>query len=605
MPVVLRLAAQRFLSSIGGVLMSFQALPKTVWPFIWYYLRDKKWALTGFVFVALVWATELSLSPYLIKQIVDSVATSHHDHALLIQAVLWPAIFYASMSLVLNVTFRFFDWLQLRIYPVIKSTMTQDMFEYLLRHSHGYFQSRFTGSLTKKIFDMVNYSEQMIQIVNEWFYPRAFALIIASAMLWGVVHPILGIVLFAWTLLFVACSFWAAKCAEVYAKKVSESYVYMSGSVSDSVSNVMSTKLFYNLTHEGGRIGESLKGLVDADRKLLWFNLKSQFGQGISVFILVSLMLYLLIEGVGKGWVSPGDFAMVLTLVSWMTFAVWDIGKQMLELAKATGACQQALSFIMEPHEIVDAPEAKPLVITEGKIVFDHVSYAYPDSPVMFNDLSITIYPGEKVGLVGYSGGGKSTFMRLILRLMNIKSGVILIDGQDISKVTKESLRKNIGTIPQETELFHRSVLENIRFAKPNASDEEVVDAAKKACCEEFILALPQGYDTLVGERGAKLSGGQRQRVAIARAFLKNAPILLLDEATSALDTATERLIQKSLHEVMKNKTTVVIAHRLSTLKDMDRILFFENGKIVEQGSLSELLTNPHGKFYHLWQMQV
>jgi ATP-binding cassette subfamily B protein len=218
--------------------------------------------------------------------------------------------------------------------------------------------------------------------------------------------------------------------------------------------------------------------------------------------------------------------------------------------------------------------------------------------------MSVTIHPGEKVGLVGYSGAGKSTFMKLILRLMDIKSGAILIDGQNIATVTKESLRKNIVTIPQETELFHRSIMENIRFAKPEATDEEVKAAADKAHCTEFIEQLPEGYESLVGERGVKLSGGQRQRIAIARAFLKNAPILLLDEATSALDTATERLIQKSLHEVMQHKTTIVIAHRLSTLKDMDRVLFFEKGAIVEQGSLSELLARPDGKFAKLWKMQ-
>jgi ATP-binding cassette subfamily B protein len=584
--------------------MSVPALPRSVWPFLWHYLRNKKWALASFVLIALVWAIEMSLSPYLIKIIVDKVAMYHSDYPLLVQQVMWPAIFYAGMTLLLGLNFRFFDYVQLRIYPEIKSGITQDMFDYLLHHSHGYFQNHFAGALTKKIFDMVTYGEQMIQIVNEWFYPRAFALIIASAMLWKVVHPILGVILFVWTSLFILGSYYAAKLGEKYAKHVAECGVKMSGSVSDSVSNVISTKLFYNLTHESQRIRRALQELVDADRQLLWFNLKSQFYQGMSILVLVVTLLIFLIHGVGSGWVSAGDFAMVLTLSSWMAQSVWDIGKQMLELSKATGACQQALSFIMEPHDIVDVPGAKELVVTAGKIEFDQVSHAYSGSPVIFKDLSVTIHPGEKVGLVGYSGGGKSTFMRLILRLMDIKSGAIKIDGQNIATVTKASLRKNISTIPQETELFHRSILENIRFARPDATDDEVILAAQKACCDEFIQALPDKYESLVGERGVKLSGGQRQRIAIARAFLKNAPILLLDEATSALDTATEQLIQQSLHEVMKHKTTIVIAHRLSTLKDMDRILFFDKGAIVEQGSLDELLANSQGQFYQLWHMQ-
>lgn len=204
-----------------------------------------------------------------------------------------------------------------------------------------------------------------------------------------------------------------------------------------------------------------------------------------------------------------------------------------------------------------------------------------------------------------YSGGGKSTFIKLILRLIDPQSGRILIDNQDIKTIQKQSLRKAIGTIPQEPELFHRTIMENIRFANQNATDEEVIDAAKRAHCHEFVMDLPEQYHSLVGERGVKLSGGQKQRIAIARAFLKNAPILVLDEATSSLDSVTERFIQEGLHAVMSNKTTIVIAHRLSTLKDMDRILVFVNGRIVEDGNLNSLLANKESHFYKLWQMQA
>ena len=206
--------------------------------------------------------------------------------------------------------------------------------------------------------------------------------------------------------------------------------------------------------------------------------------------------------------------------------------------------------------------------------------------------------------MVGYSGAGKSTFIKLILRLLDIKSGEICIDAQNIKHIKKSTLRDQIGTIPQEPELFHQSILENIKFARPDASNQEVIDAAKKARCHDFIMALPEQYEALVGERGVKLSGGQKQRIAIARAFLKNAPILLLDEATSSLDSATEREIHTALHEVIANKTTLVIAHRLATLKDMDRILVFEDGQIKEDGSLRALLNNKSSIFYALWQMQ-
>lgn len=269
------------------------------------------------------------------------------------------------------------------------------------------------------------------------------------------------------------------------------------------------------------------------------------------------------------------------------------------------GTCNQALSIIQQPHEVIDSPNARPLQVTRGEIQFDRVFFQYANNKPLFKNLEIKINPGEKVGLVGYSGGGKSTFIKLILRLIDIQSGNILIDNQGITEVTKHSLRTQIGTIPQEPELFHRTIMENIKFARMDASDEDVIEAAKKARCHDFIMELPEQYQALVGERGVKLSGGQKQRIAIARAFLKNAPILILDEATSSLDSMTEREIHEVLHQVMENKTTIVIAHRLSTLKDMDRILVFVNGEIVEDGALNALLENKDSHFYKLWKMQA
>ena len=579
-------------------------IPKHVWPFVWHYLKDKKWALTGFFVVALGWAIEMSLTPYLLKRMIDVVTAESGPPALWVRNLLWPAVLYVSMSLWMNLNFRLYDYILLRIYPAIKATITQDMFDYLLHHSHAFFQNNFTGTLTKKIFDMVINVERIIQIINDWFYPRLFSIMIASAMLWHVVHPIIGATLGIWSCVFITYSFFVARSAEKYATSVSTAFVKMSGFISDSISNIMSTKLFYNLKHESRGLNQSLDELVSSDRRLLSFHLENQFIQGLLVTALVASMLYLLIRGLSKGWVTAGDFAMVLSLIGWIATSMWDIGKQMLELSKATGTCKQALSFIMEPHDVLDRSDAKPLRVQVGAIEINQVTYAYQNQSPIFSELAVSIHPGEKVGLVGYSGGGKSTFVKLILRLMDCQKGGIFIDQQNIAHVTQSSLRQAIGTIPQETTLFHRSILDNIRFAKPDASDAEVMVAAQKAHADEFIQALPEGYHAWVGEHGVKLSGGQKQRIAIARAFLKNAPILLLDEATSALDTHTERLIQKSLHEVMQNKTTLVIAHRLSTLKDMDRILFFDAGVIVEAGSISELLQDPNSKFSQLWRLQ-
>ena len=264
----------------------------------------------------------------------------------------------------------------------------------------------------------------------------------------------------------------------------------------------------------------------------------------------------------------------------------------------------------MLPLEILDKPNAITLNCTHGQITFDNVQFHYKGTEPLFQNKSIEINAGQKVGLVGYSGGGKSTFVNLILRLYDVTDGAIMIDGQDIRDVNQDSLRENIAMIPQDPSLFHRSLMENILYGRIDASDEEVIEAAKKAHAHEFITMLPQGYDSLVGERGIKLSGGQRQRIAIARAILKNAPILILDEATSQLDSVTESLIQESLWELMQGqtdtsgKTTIVIAHRLSTLLDMDRILVFDKGKIVEDGTHSKLLAKA-ALYKSLWDAQV
>lgn len=508
-------------------------------------------------------------------------------------------------TLVTNLTFRLYDYINLKLYPELKATVTKDMFSYLIQHSHGFFQNHFTGSLSRKIFDMGSYIDQIISIINEWFYPRLLSMLIASATLYIVVSPIFGIVLFIWSILFVLISYVAAVKTEKLARINSECAAKMSGTLTDSVSNITSTKLFANAQREIDHLNKDINQLVESDVRLQFVQMVFNFIQGITVTVLITAMLFLLIYGSIHGWVSAGDFAMVIMLSTNFISNLFDIGQQMLKFSKVVGICNQALTFMHIPHDIVDSPHAKPINITQGKISFRNVCFKYENTTPLFDNLSITIKPGERVGLVGYSGGGKSSFIKLILRLIDSQSGEILIDNQNIKDVTQQSLRNQIATIPQEPELFHRTIMENIRFAKPDAGDDEVINAAKNAGCHEFIIELPEQYQSLVGERGIKLSGGQKQRIAIARAFLKNAPVLILDEATSSLDSITEQHIKNSLHKVMQGKTTIVIAHRLSTLKDMTRILVFVKGKIVEDGSLEELLKNSNGHFYKLWQMQA
>jgi ATP-binding cassette subfamily B protein len=282
----------------------------------------------------------------------------------------------------------------------------------------------------------------------------------------------------------------------------------------------------------------------------------------------------------------------------------WNIAKDMRDFWEKMGNIIQGLAIIQAPIDIKDSPDATELVITKGEIVFDNVLFQYHDAESLFEHQSVVIKSGQKVGLVGYSGSGKSTFVNLILRLFDVTQGRILIDDQDIRDVTQDSLHEAITMIPQDPSLFHRSLVENIAYGKKDATHKEIIAAAKRAHAHEFIVTLAQGYDTQVGERGIRLSGGQRQRISIARAILKNSPILILDEATSQLDSVTESKIQDSLWDLMQGKTTLVIAHRLSTLLHMDRILVFKQGSIVEDGSHEELLAKD-GLYKKLWEAQI
>ncbi len=303
------------------------------------------------------------------------------------------------------------------------------------------------------------------------------------------------------------------------------------------------------------------------------------------------------------GKISTGEVVQLFYTVWNLGMVIWVVSDKAPEFFQSLGIAKQALSIMQDPQDILDPPLAVDLVVNKGEIVFENVSFFYGERKV-FQNKSLRISAGEKVGLVGYSGAGKSTFVNLILRFFSLEKGKILIDGQDIACVTLESLRSQVALIPQDPIHFHRTLEDNIRYGRVEASQKEVIEAAKLAHCDEFILRCPDAYATLVGERGTKLSGGERQRIAIARAMLTPAPILILDEATSALDSVTERYIQDSLEKLMQNRTTLVIAHRLSTLAKMDRILVFDQGKVVEEGSHEQLLSQK-GHYARMWQMQA
>ena len=313
--------------------------------------------------------------------------------------------------------------------------------------------------------------------------------------------------------------------------------------------------------------------------------------------------IYLAIQARGAGTIS----AWVIILIQIYIFKLFDqlfnIRNILKQMNRAIGESAEMLEILDEPHEIIDHSD-KVLDVAAGKVEFTNITFAYGDSKAIFNMLDLRIQPGEKVAIVGQSWSGKTTLVKLLFRFYDIQWGNILVDGQDIAQVTQDSLRGNVSMVPQDTVLFHRSIRENIAYGDPDASQEEIIAAAKMARCHEFITKLSQGYDTLVGERGIKLSGWERQRVAIARAILENKRILVLDEATSSLDSQSEQLIQEAMDEVMKNKTTIVIAHRLSTIMKMDRIIVMDKWAIIEKWSHKELLAKENGVYKKLRNIQ-
>lgn len=395
------------------------------------------------------------------------------------------------------------------------------------------------------------------------------------------------------------------KKSKYLSRELAESKSQLSGVMVDSFSNSCNVKLFTNKKYELSFIDKYVKDVYQKDmdfRKAIFYQ---QFFSIFSNIILSFIMLILLVYTKQRNLITAGDFALVLIVSFSILGILRNLSKEYVNFSRDNSICNQALSVVTEKHKINDSDKSKTLTVTKGKIVFDSVFFSYPSScnNYLFRNLCVTINGGQKVGIVGYSGSSKSTFVNLIARLFDIQNGKISIDDQDISVVTQSSLRKNMSLISQDPIMFHRTLMENIRYGDIYASDEEIVEASKKAYAHEFIMNIPGCYESMAGERGVKLSCGQRQKISIARAMLKNAPILILDEATSSLDSISEALIQDSLRVLMKNKTVIVIAHRLSTLLDMDRILVFDKGIIVEDGSHEELLSK-RGVYWLLWIAQ-
>jgi ATP-binding cassette subfamily B protein len=578
-------------------------IPKTLPRFLWHYCKRAKPSLFSLIALVLIWASTVSLNPYALKLFIDGMGKIDLENGNLMDCLGFPTFFFILLTVATSIILRLYDWTMLKAFPQIKSQITSEMFAYLEGHSYSYMHHNFLGSLANKINDIAKGAVTIVHYIIDQFCSRIFSFMVA-ALTMLLVHPLFSICLIIWCACIVKVSMIFSKKAQKHSSYFSHARNGVAGKIVDSISNILNVKLFAREAYENRVLSNSLEEMVSKERSLQWFLLKVKAFYGIAITILTGCMILLIIYERSLNRITIGDSALILTLTLSLIRDIFIITNQLVAFSEEIGICKQAISTILSPYELTNRPDGSILQVTDGKISFDQVHFKYKRGQDLFVNKSVTISGGSKVGLVGLSGSGKTTFVNLLLRFYDVDSGKISIDGQNIKEVTQESLRTQIAMIPQDPVLFHRSLMDNIRYGRLDATDEEVIECAKKAHCHEFIIKLKDSYNSLVGERGVKLSGGQRQCIAIARAMLKNAPILIFDEATSSLDSVTESYIQKSLPSLMKNKTTIIIAHRLSTLHYMDRILVFNEGKIVEEGTHSELI-NLDGHYKTLWNVQV
>ena len=478
-----------------------------------------------------------------------------------------------------------------------------ESFGYLIEHSHHFFISNFAGSLTHKVNKFSRAFETLFDAVFFEFFPTAIFVTGAVFVLFLHNH-LLGTMLGLWVIIFTTFQIYVAQLRQPSRIRSAEADTRMTAVLADSISNHSTITLFSGEKFEESYVRSTADTWYQALVQTWTVDNYIWAGLGMLIIVIEIGLMYGATIYWGRGLLTIGDFVLIQSYLLSTFIQLMSINRSLRRFYDALANAQEMTAILQEPHEVQDRHDAQTLAVSRASIDFKEVEFHFHAERPVLAGFNLSIRGGEKVALVGPSGAGKSTITKLLLRLYDVSSGSIEIDRQNIARVTQESLRNAIGFVPQEPVLFHRSLLENIRYGRRDASDEEVYEAARKAHCHEFISGLTMGYDTLVGERGVKLSGGERQRVAIARAILKDAPILVLDEATSSLDSESESLIQDSLKILMEGKTVLVIAHRLSTIMNMDRIVVLENGAMVAQGTHQELIERG-GLYQKLWSIQA
>jgi ATP-binding cassette subfamily B protein len=521
---------------------------------------------------------------YGVKYLVDGLSSG-----VVRAANVWLAfVFLISLIAADNFLWRIASWTASFTFVGVTGDLRRDIFRHLTGHSPSYFSDRLPGMLTSRITATSN---AVFTVENMFVWnvlPPCMATIAAIILIGTVSLPMAaGLTVIAGGM--VVAMFRLAAAGKPLHDDFADKAAAVDGEMVDVINNMPLVRAFCGLSLEHDRFDATVAREVTArGRSLRYLEKLRIIHAGVTVTLTIALLAWAIVLW-QRGDATTGDVVLVCTLGLSILSATRDLAVALVDVTQHVARLTEAIATLLLPHELRDHPQAEPLVKSGAAIVFDDISFRYPGGVKVFDDFTLRLQPGQRVGLVGQSGGGKSTLFTLLQRFYDVQQGTITIDGQDIAKVTQQSLRQAISVVPQDIAMFQRSIMENIRYGRPNATDDEVLRAAIAARCD-FVETLPDGLATMVGERGVKLSGGQRQRIAIARAFLKDAPILLLDEATAALDSESEEAIREALGRLMRGRTVIAIAHRLATLRNFDRVVLLKAGKIIEDGPPDRLM---------------
>ncbi len=543
-------------------------------------------------------------SPLVYRHIIDTISGAT------VRSTLAPDLFQSLWMLigvivVYQILYRLGDFTISYAESKTMEDLNNRAFQAFMRQGHTFFLDRFSGSLVAQARRYTRTFEDIAdQLVFNFWMPFVHLIGVIGSLYF--IQPILATIFLVWIPLYISIAIWMTKKKLPFDAESAAQDSAITAKLSDALSNIFAVKTFAAEERERDTFAQAV-GSDERARLTSWrFNNILIAIQTVLFSVLEIAAMYTVIHLWLAGSVSTGTVVLVQVYIGSIFSELFGLGRAFGRLMKNVADASEMIDTLERPDgEVIGRiEESKPLTLTDGSVIFDHIDFSYPKGGQVFSDFTLHIQAGEKVGLVGASGSGKSTLTKLLLGFNMPDKGVVRVAGRESGSFAPQELRRLIAYVPQDTALFHRTIAENIAYGRPGASQHDIEEAAKKAHAHEFILELPQGYETLVGERGVKLSGGERQRVAIARAILKDAPILVLDEATSALDTTSEHYIQEALHELMQGRTTIVIAHRLSTVREMDRIIVLENGHLAEEGTHSALIEKG-GIYAGFWNRQT